>query len=307
MRQSVEKQKQATKAQKAVAKNRHKRAALWLVALFFASVMGLFLSFSNWFATQQIKASSTAIAEAQAQSKQYQAQAKVNAAKKAEAAAQAQMAAEMQAKAETERAIAAAKQTNPSTSTTASCGVSDPAAITVVINKKHCFSPLSWAPGDLTSVNGYLMRSAAASQMTTMMADATAAGAGFDLTSTYRSYDNQVTTYNHWVQVNGSAASADTVSARPGYSEHQTGLAADLQTPGCALECFGDTGAYTWLTAHAADYGFINRYPAGLSDITGYAPEPWHWRYVGVNVAKDMKAKGIQTLEQYYGISGGSY
>lgn len=143
--------------------------------------------------------------------------------------------------------------------------------------------------------------------MTNMIQDATAAGQGFDLSSAYRSYDNQVTTYNTWVTVNGSAALADTVSARPGYSEHQTGLAADLKVGSCVLECFGTTSTYTWLREHAATYGFIERYPQGLSDITGYAPEAWHWRYVGPATAQDMKQKGIQTLEQYFGISGGSY
>jgi D-alanyl-D-alanine carboxypeptidase len=233
-------------------------------------------------------------------------QAKGNAAKKAEAEAKAQMEAEMAAKSADERKLAAAKQTDPARAGEG-CGVIDPSSITVVINKKNCFSPLEWAPSDLTGVNGYLLRSEATSQMTKMMQDATAAGSGFGISSAYRSHQNQITTYNNWVQVNGSVAAADTVSARPGYSEHQTGLVADLQTPGCVLECFAGTTSYTWLQANAANYGFINRYPAGLSDITGYAPEAWHWRYVGVATAKDMQTKGIQTLEQYFGIPGGSY
>lgn len=139
------------------------------------------------------------------------------------------------------------------------------------------------------------------------MAAAVAAGLGFDLSSAYRSYSDQQVTYNNWVRVNGSQAAADTVSARPGYSEHQTGLAADLKVGGCALECFANTAQYTWLTQHAANYGFIQRYPVGLTSITGYSPEAWHWRYVGVATATDMKAKGIQTLEQYFGITGGDY
>ena len=187
------------------------------------------------------------------------------------------------------------------------CGDASPASITVVINKKHCFSPLDWAPGDLASVGGYPLRAEAAGQMIAMMNAAAAAGVGFELSSAYRSYANPVTVYNHWVAVNGSQAAADTVSARPGYSEHQTGLAADLKIGGCALECFRGSGAHAWLQANAQNYGFIERYPPGLTSITGYSPEAWHWRYVGTAVAQDMKTKGIQTLEQYNGISGGDY
>ncbi len=187
------------------------------------------------------------------------------------------------------------------------CGVATPASITVVINKKHCFSPLDWAPGDLASVGGYPMRAEAAGQMIAMMNAAAAAGVGFELSSAYRSYANQVSVYSNWVAVNGSQAAADTVSARPGYSEHQTGLAADVKVGGCALECFRGKPAHLWLQASAHTYGFIERYPPGLTSITGYSPEAWHWRYVGAAIAGDMKAKGIQTLEQYYGISGGDY
>ena len=187
------------------------------------------------------------------------------------------------------------------------CGVATPASITVVINKKHCFSPLDWAPGDLATVGGYPMRAEAAGQMIAMMNAAAAAGVGFELSSAYRSYANQVSVYSHWVAVNGSQAAADTVSARPGYSEHQTGLAADVKVGGCALECFRGKPAHLWLQANAHTYGYIERYPPGLTSITGYSPEAWHWRYVGAAIAGDMKAKGIQTLEQYYGISGGDY
>ncbi len=229
-------------------------------------------------------------------------QAKIEAAKKAEAEAKAKAAAEAKAKAKA--AAAAATAANQST---ANCGVSDPASITVVINKKHCFSPLSWTPSDLTSVDGYAVRSSAATNLRAMMTAASKAGVPFGLTSTYRSYQNQVTTYNYWVATNGSYAAADTVSARPGFSEHQTGLAADLDAGSCALSCFGGTAQYTWLKKNAANYGYIERYPAGLTGITGYSPEPWHWRYVGVSVAKDMKTKGIETLESYFGVSGGGY
>ena len=218
--------------------------------------------------------------------------------------------AEEKAKAEQEAALAAIRQSEinirqPAASS--SCGVSNPASIQVVINKKHCFTPLTYAPDNLVSVGGYPLRAEAAAAIQSMMAAASSAGTPFGITSAYRSYDNQITTYNYWVGVNGGTAAADTVSARPGYSEHQTGLVADLSVAGCALECFAGTAAYAWLKQHAGDYGFIERYPPGLTAITGYSPEAWHWRYVGVDVAKDMKAKGIQTLEQYFGVPGGDY
>lgn len=197
--------------------------------------------------------------------------------------------------------------TTTTTSSSAQCDVSNPTSIIIVVNKKHCINPPSWAPPDLTSLDGYLMRSVTASHMQQMMQAAAAAGLPFGLTSAYRSYNDQVATYNNWVQVNGSTASADTVSARPGYSEHQTGLAADLDTGGCVLECFGNTGQYAWLKQNAANYGFIERYPSGLTGVTGYSPEPWHWRYVGSDTALAMKRSGVQTLEEYLGISGGDY
>ena len=229
-------------------------------------------------------------------------QEKIEKARKAEEEAK-KKAAEEEAK---RKAAAAAKPAGTIAAPT-NCGVANPGDMTVVINKKHCFSPLDWAPGDLASVGGYPMRAEAAGQMIAMMNAATAAGVGFELSSAYRSYANQVTVYNHWVAVNGSQAAADTVSARPGYSEHQTGLAADVKVGGCALECFRGKPAHLWLQANAHTYGFIERYPPGLTSITGYSPEAWHWRYVGAAIAGDMKAKGIQTLEQYYGISGGDY
>lgn len=167
--------------------------------------------------------------------------------------------------------------------------------------------PRNYTPINLVSVDGYLLRTEAAEALQQMRQAAAHAGAGFDISSAYRSHDNQISTYNNWVAVNGSAAIADTVSARPGYSEHQTGLVVDLKVGGCVLECFGTTASYHWLRQHAAEYGFIERYPPGLTAITGYSPESWHWRYVGVEVAQDMKTKGTETLEAYYGVPGGDY
>lgn len=183
----------------------------------------------------------------------------------------------------------------------------DPNQIDILVNKAHCLSPLDFAPSDLVSVDGYLISAKAAPALHAMLKAAANDGLTITPTSSYRSYGSQVATYNEKVAIKGSTESADTVTARPGYSEHQTGLAVDFSANGCVLECFAGTPHYTWLQQHAASYGFIQRYHAGLEEITGYSPEAWHYRYVGPKTALDMKAKGIKTLEQYWNISGGNY
>lgn len=183
----------------------------------------------------------------------------------------------------------------------------DPNSITVMVNKKHCMQPLNYSPSDLVDAGGgFLLKKEAAEQYTRFKAAADAAGIPINLTSGYRSFSNQVGTYAHWVGVSGPEG-ADTYSARPGYSEHQTGLAFDIASNGCALSCFGSSQAYTWVETNAAEFGFIQRYYAGYEAITGYSAEEWHYRYVGATIAKDMKAKGIKTLEQYWDIPGGNY
>jgi len=182
----------------------------------------------------------------------------------------------------------------------------NPSSIDVVVNKKHCMQPVTYAPGDLVTSNGATLSAKAVTAFNNMYAAAAAAGQGFYVTSSYRSYSDQVSTYNYWVSVSGQAG-ADTYSARPGYSEHQTGFVIDVAANGCVLDCFGSTSQYQWFQQHAADYGFIQRYYKGYEGITGYVSEEWHYRYVGVTVAKDMQAKGIKTLEQYWGLPGGDY
>lgn len=200
----------------------------------------------------------------------------------------------------------------PSTESASSCvnmlnTHNNPSAVDIMVNKAHCLSPLNFTPSDLVSVDGYLFSAKAAPSLRAMLAAAANDGLTISLTSTYRSYENQITTYNGWVATNGSTEAADTVSARPGYSEHQTGLAADLGTAGCVLECFAGTPHYAWLQQNAAKYGFVQRYYAGHEATTGYNPEAWHYRYVGTETALDMKDKGIKTLEEYWHISGGTY
>lgn len=184
----------------------------------------------------------------------------------------------------------------------------NPSQINVVVNKKHCFNPINYAPDDLVGFDGFLVSNKIANSLRAMFNAASVSGVPLSLTSSYRSYSDQVATYTNWVKVNGSNSMADTVSARPGYSEHQTGFAVDLSTAaGCSLECFAGSAQYQWLKTYAVNYGFIERYPAGLESVTGYSPEAWHWRFVGTDTAQEMKTKGTKTLEQLWGISGGGY
>jgi len=115
--------------------------------------------------------------------------------------------------------------------------------------------------------------------------------------SGYRSYSDQEKIYDNYVQQDGKDA-ADTYSARPGYSEHQTGLVIDVNT---INDEFGYTPEAAWLAEHAHEYGFIIRYPQGKESYTGYKYEPWHIRYVGSKLATKLYNSG-QCLEEYLGI-----
>ena len=136
-----------------------------------------------------------------------------------------------------------------------------------------------------------------------MIDDARKEGVNLSVWSPYRSYSIQQMLFNRQKQKQIEAgvpeseadAKAATIVARPGTSEHHTGLAADINM---ADDAFENTPMYAWLTEHCQDYGFIMRYPKDKIDVTGVIYESWHYRFVGINVAKDIKNKGI-TLEEY--------
>lgn len=113
--------------------------------------------------------------------------------------------------------------------------------------------------------------------------------------SAYRDYNYQVNLYNKYIQRDGKEA-ADKYSARPGYSEHQSGLCSDLNN---ISDSFDGTDEAIWLKNNAYKYGFILRFPKDKEDITGYKYEPWHYRYVGKDAAKIIYDDDI-TLEEYY-------
>jgi D-alanyl-D-alanine carboxypeptidase len=188
--------------------------------------------------------------------------------------------------------------------------IDDPASLWVVVNKLRPLNPANYAASDLVEapvphVYTPVLRQEAAGQIVAMFAAYTAeTGNQMQSQSAYRSYDVQVSTYNGWVNSLGQAA-ADLTSARPGHSEHQTGLAMDISAvPNtCPLKaCFADTDQGMWLAANAYKWGFILRYPNGMTNITGYEFEPWHYRYVGIELATEMHTTGISTLEQFFGL-----
>ncbi|MGQ7461035.1 LD-carboxypeptidase LdcB/DacB [Streptococcus suis] len=163
----------------------------------------------------------------------------------------------------------------------------------IIVNKKHPVSA-SYAPGENPQ---------ALAAFRELIADMQAKG--FDISNKYsgfRSHETQASLYQSYVDQDGQAA-VDRYSARPGYSEHQTGLAFDLlDSSGNLLE---EPTASQWLAENAHRYGFIVRYLPGKEYSTGYMAESWHVRYIGQE-ATDIYNSGL-TLEEYFGVPGGGY
>lgn len=183
----------------------------------------------------------------------------------------------------------------------------DPASIWVVVNKTRPVRPVAFRP-DLALVRGYQVARPVAGPLTRLLADGDEIGLGLKIASAFRSYEYQAIVHASTVASRGQAA-ADRVSARAGQSEHQTGLAVDVvtpATPACDFEaCFGATRAGRWLAHHVWRYGFVVRYQAALTAITGYRPEPWHLRYVGRPLAAELRRTGVGTLEEFFDLTTG--
>lgn len=131
-----------------------------------------------------------------------------------------------------------------------------------------------------------------------MAEDALLEGFSIRAISAYRSYQYQENLYQEYVKQDGKEK-ADTYSARPGFSEHQTGLVVDVDNKEIPYTRFEETKEFHWMMEHATDYGFILRYPEGKKNITGYTYESWHYRYVGCEVAKKIKKLNL-TFDEYY-------
>jgi D-alanyl-D-alanine carboxypeptidase len=185
---------------------------------------------------------------------------------------------------------------------------SSPDSIWVIANKSHPLNPLGYTPPDLVSSHGGTIRSVVGPDLDQMLNDAKSQGVAITIVSSYRSYGYQTSLYNNYVSQYGQTAT-DTFSARPGYSEHQTGLAIDFgssSNPGCNLdECYASTSEGLWLAKNAPNYGFLLRYTAAKQTITGYKSEPWHYRYIGKALANEMNTRSIKTLEEFFDVSGG--
>ena len=166
--------------------------------------------------------------------------------------------------------------------------------------------PSGYYPGDLVDTGaaglngGYPIRAFVVPDLRAMVEAARAAGAPLAVVSAFRSHDQQVATFNHWVSVAGYQQALRT-SARPGHSEHQLGTTLDFTSAGGGAPWeytdWATTPAGAWMRANAWRYGFVMSYPAGTYAQTGYDYEPWHYRYVGRELAAAIAASGLTPRE----------
>jgi D-alanyl-D-alanine carboxypeptidase len=175
--------------------------------------------------------------------------------------------------------------------------------ILVPLDKNHRLGA-DCAPNDLVALPGYasqggeqLMRAAAKDAFLELVAAADAAGYKLYASSSYRSYQQQVVAYQQNVAAGGQAY-ADRTSALPGHSEHQLGTTTDVASGSTSFEGFNGTPEAAWLAQNSWKYGFIVSYPPNTEEITGYAREDWHIRFVGKDVAKNVHDSGL-TLHEF--------
>ncbi|MGN6446459.1 M15 family metallopeptidase [Amnibacterium sp.] len=183
----------------------------------------------------------------------------------------------------------------------------DPTSIWVIVNKRRPLQPADYVPPDLVTpevphTNLPQLRKVASDALVEMFEDAKEEdGITLYSLSAYRSYATQKSIFDRNTRELGSAKTLE-LTAEPGYSEHQTGLADDLgDGTSCDLEvCFESHPAAKWLLANSWRFGWILRYPLGYTAITGIQTEPWHFRYIGVPAATAMHESGVKTLEQFF-------
>lgn len=188
--------------------------------------------------------------------------------------------------------------------------IGKPDSIEALVNPFNML-PDDYEPSDLVypdvrfifkeKIEKRMMRKEAAEALEKLFAGAEKDGIYLAGVSAYRSHKTQKALFDRYVKRDGYEK-ARTYSALPGTSEHETGLAVDVTSSDgkcAAADCFGDTKEAAWLKKHAAEYGYIIRYPEGKDEITGYQYEPWHLRYVGADIAGEIAANG-STLEEFY-------
>lgn len=190
--------------------------------------------------------------------------------------------------------------------------VEDPGAVDALVNREYHL-PSDYEPEDLIQADiryaspgdnqKNLIREPAAAPLEQLFTDAESAGHELYAVSGYRSYDRQDVIFTQNAERDGEEQ-ANTYSAKPGESEHQSGLAMDVSSESIGNQLsteFGETPEGQWVAENAHTYGFIVRYPEDKTDITGYQYEPWHLRYVGTELSEEIYKEEV-TLEEYYGL-----
>jgi len=165
--------------------------------------------------------------------------------------------------------------------------------------------PASYAPSSLVLIKGdwsdYCIKSDTEKALQRMISDAKVEGLDIQIYSGYRSHSLQSSLFSRWQRNNPNGAEYPAV-AEPGHSEHQLGTTVDLKSGALPYgddNPFGDSPEYPWMQENAHRYGFTQSYKEGAEQVTGYIAEPWHWRYVGVDLATEIKNKDI-TLTEYF-------
>jgi len=180
--------------------------------------------------------------------------------------------------------------------------VIDPESYTVLVNKNNKLDKY-YVPNDLEKINlrfandDKYLRSVAKNAFEKLSYDASLDGFRIIAVSAYRDYNYQEELFNYYVKEKGLEY-ALSCSAKSGHSEHQTGLAVDVEGSNFDYDNFHETKEFIWMNNNAYKYGFILRYPSGKEEITGFKYEPWHYRYVGVDVATFIHNNNL-TLEEY--------
>ena len=174
-----------------------------------------------------------------------------------------------------------------------------------ILVNKHYHVDGEYEPEDLVKISNWysygddqMMREEAYNEFISMFNAAKDADIKIIINSSYRSYADQKATYDDYLQRYG-LETTEALAAHPGNSEHQTGLAIDVTTPGYNTKTFDQSDAYTWLSNNAYKYGYILRYPKDKEYLTGFDYESWHYRYVGKEIAKYIHENNI-TYDEYY-------
>jgi D-alanyl-D-alanine carboxypeptidase len=173
-----------------------------------------------------------------------------------------------------------------------------------ILVNKYLYLDKNYVPNNLEILNetyskkGIKLVKSAKAMFEKMYNDAKKEGYVIRIMSSYRSYEYQTYLYNKYKDQYGKKE-ADKYSARPGFSEHQTGLCIDIDDGKTNYENFDKSPSFTWMTNNSYKYGFILRYPKDKEKITGYMYEPWHYRYVGIDIAKFIHDNNI-TFDEYY-------